>query len=401
MPRNDPIDLSPGVLAPDQVEALIQAKAVTWETTPELDASAVDLRLTKQAWKLREGQRPTTRELSKIRAQSDELELSRDARGEFFEFTAKQIYLVRLGAYLKLPSNVSARATGKSSIGRLDVITRLITAASQEYDVVTAGYEGDLHVLIMPQTFGIRVAPDDSVNQLRLFSGPQYASVIPRNLIWYYGTAFWHVQKPSRRDEYEDWERLVSNGSTAATDDPLLFDLTVDLADPDTRYVFKAKTGVSTPLDLRKAVFGALSGRGYDPRDFFEKVQVQSDGPDHSVTLETGSFYIMKSRERLAIPEDVAVEVIAISERIGDIRIHYAGFAHPGFGRGHSGRKRGTPLIFEVRATDMKTKLYDGSVLARIQLFRMSKKTKPSTSPYEEQELKLSKIFKTWPAEAP
>jgi hypothetical protein len=99
----------------------------------------------------------------------------------------------------------------------------------------------------------------------------------------------------------------------------------------------------------------------------------------------------------LHIPYAVAVEVIAISERIGDIRIHYAGFAHPKFGRHKSKVKKGTPLIFEVRATDMNTKLFDGSLLARIQLFRMSTKTEVKPSEYDEQELKLSGYFRNWP----
>ena len=73
-----------------------------------------------------------------------------------------------------------------------------------------------------------------------------------------------------------------------------------------------------------------------------------------------------------------------------------SGFAHPGFGR-HDGPKPGTPLIFEVRATDMPTRLYDGSLLARIQFFRMSEideENKPST--YQQQELKLSNVFRDW-----
>jgi hypothetical protein len=95
--------------------------------------------------------------------------------------------------------------------------------------------------------------------------------------------------------------------------------------------------------------------------------------------------------------------VIAISERIGDIRIHYAGFAHPGFGTRKGARApehpKGAPLIFEVRATDFPTRLYNHSLLARIQLFRISGKTVPEESPYDGQELKLSKLFAAWPKE--
>ena len=137
--------------------------------------------------------------------------------------------------------------------------------------------------------------------------------------------------------------------SVNATDDPLLFDLTVDLGDREFPYIYRAKSNVNDPIDTK------LKNQ-LPPDEFFEKVDV--DSRDKSVILEQGHFYIMKSKERLHIPDDVAVEVVAISERIGDIRIHYAGFAHPGFGLGERATRKGTPLIFEVRATDMRTKLY-------------------------------------------
>jgi dCTP deaminase len=381
----DPIPLTPGVLANDQLELLIKKNHIgSLKKTPKVGASAVDLRIASKAWRLRTGQRPTTRELSKIQAQSEEMAPTNG----FFEFQPKSIYLVQLDQHLSLPSNVSGRASGKSSVGRLDVITRLITQGSREYDLVPAGYEGPLHLLLMPQTFAIRVAPEASVNQLRLFSGAHSGSVITRDQIYDYGTRFWYVLKAESDSEYESWggpERLTP------TDDPLLFDLTVDLADYKFPYVYKAKQGVIESIDL-------AADAAHNPADYFEKVDVMVEGRDRSVVLEQGSFYIMKSRERLHIPEDVAVEVVAISERIGDIRIHYAGFAHPGFGLGERPERRGTPLIFEVRATDMDTKLYDKSVLARIQLFRMSERAKADPSKYETQELKLSNVFADWPA---
>jgi dCTP deaminase len=383
---------SPGVLAKEQLEALINEKCLTSLNfpPPEVGPSAIDLRLGKKAWKLRHGQRLTTREYSKIQAQSDEIKPIADVHGEYFEFEARSIYLVELDHVLELPSNISGRATGKSSIGRLDVITRLVTINSLEYDLVEPGPSGRLHLMIMPQTFSIRVEPGGSVNQLRLFSGPQCSAAISGDLVRHYGTPFWYTKKDTH---HEPWPK-ADNGQGSErrlTADPLLFDLTVDLGDVDYQHVFKAKQDKAI-IDIRKTY---LKSQGlYDPVNYFDAVPIDKD--DGSVVLNEESFYIMKSRERLAIPNDVAVEVIAISERIGDIRIHYAGFAHPGFGRAGNA-KQGTPLIFEVRATDMATKLYDKSILARVQLFRMSKETQPENSDYEGQELKLSKVFKEWP----
>jgi dCTP deaminase len=329
--------------------------------------------------------------LAKIKANSTKIEPEKDSFGEYFLFKSQKIYLVELDHFLKLPGNINGRATGRSSIGRLDVITRLLTENSTEYDIVEAGYEGPLYLLVLPQTFSIKISPGASLNQLRLFSGPSHASVITRSLIQDFGTPFWYIRNQGRRNEWVSWEALVQEYGNSRTADPYLFDLTVDLADTDFAYIFKAKSNSgSKHIDLRKGE------RSHNPNDYFEKVSIKGDGAEYSVILKQRSFYIMKSKERLCVPRDVAVEVIAISERIGDIRIHYAGFAHPGFGRHRTQSKRGTPLIFEVRATDMDTRLYDGSLLARIQLFRMSTKTKPVPSAYDKQELKLSSIFADW-----
>jgi len=296
-----------------------------------------------------------------------------------------------LDHYLKLPRNINGRATGKSSIGRLDVITRLLTENSTEYDIVEAGYEGHLYLLILPQTFSIKINPGASLNQLRLFSGPSYASVITRSVIHDFGTPFWYVRRQDRPNEWTSWEELLEEYSSSRTADPTLFDLTVDLADTELDHIYKANPDSGPePIDLRKGK------ESHDPAVYFEKALLEKDGAERSALLEQGSFYIMKSKERLSLPCDVAVEVIAISERIGDIRIHYAGFAHPGFGQHGNTNKPGTPLIFEVRATDMPTRLYDKSLLARIQLFRMSEKTDPAKSDYDQQELKLSSVSAEW-----
>jgi len=387
------VEMSPGVLATGQVTQLFKKGAITCQDSLplEIDGSAFDLRLGSVGWQLAQGQRPATTELKELQARRHQISLSVDSKGRHFFFERGHIYLVTLDHDLKLPMNINGRATGKSSIGRLDVITRLLTNNSREYDVVEAGYSGPLFLLIQPQTFSIKVRPGQSLNQLRLFSGPPYDCVINRQLIRDFGTPFWYLPKKNRAEGVVPWEDLVNEYGKARTADPGLFDLTVDLGDPSFPHIFKANSKTYLPIDLRKGKYS------HDPTLYFEKISISNGGSSRSVILKRGSFYIMKSRERLYIPYDVAVEVVAISERIGDIRIHYAGFAHPKFGR-HKGRiKRGTPLIFEVRATDMNTKLFDGSLLARIQLFRMSTKTKVSPSEYDEQELKLSSYFREWP----
>ncbi len=121
MTMKDAYELTPGVLASRQILGLVESGSIRVSNKygkPEIGASALDLRLGKRAWKLREGQRPTTRDLASIQQQSVEIEVQHDTQGEYFDFDAKQIYLVQLDQILHLPRNVSGRATGKSSIGR-------------------------------------------------------------------------------------------------------------------------------------------------------------------------------------------------------------------------------------------------------------------------------------------
>ena len=114
----------------------------------------------------------------------------------------------------------------------------------------------------------------------------------------------------------------------------------------------------------------------------------------------------MRSKERLCLPEGIAVYCRAIDEAIGEMRIHYAGFAHPFFGKDRKDKIEGTPLIFEVRGHNINVNLVDDERLARLAFYRMSKdckkpdpedcKKNDEENDYNEQELRLSKYFGFW-----
>lgn len=83
------------------------------------------------------------------------------------------------------------------------------------------------------------------------------------------------------------------------------------------------------------------------------------------------------------------------------MRIHYAGFVHPFFGRNRDDQAIGTPLIFEVRGHDVHVSLKDGEKMARLTFYRMSEDAvfePPKKRNYESQTLELSKFFDTWPS---
>ena len=86
------------------------------------------------------------------------------------------VYLVPLRESLALPPAVRGRCNPKSTTGRLDIFTRVITDATPRFDEVRAGYGGPLYLEISPQSFPVRVQAGQSLNQLRLLAGPTLLS---------------------------------------------------------------------------------------------------------------------------------------------------------------------------------------------------------------------------------
>ena len=120
-------EVSPGVLGDTYLRRLIDEQFIVSAVnlSDNVKESAIDLPLSTDAWVLTNGERPTPRSLARIITRANERLPLED---ECFEFEAGKIYLVRLDVNLRLPDNINGRATGKSSVGRLDVITRLVTS---------------------------------------------------------------------------------------------------------------------------------------------------------------------------------------------------------------------------------------------------------------------------------
>jgi dCTP deaminase len=133
----------------------------------------------------------------------------------------------------------------------------------------------------------------------------------------------------------------------------------------------------------------------HDPKKCWESV---SSEEEEYLPIETERFYILRSSERFTLPKSVAIYCQAVTETLGELRIHYAGFVHPLFGQGRADGN-GAPLIFEVRGHNIDTILRHGETLAKLEYYWMSQdalKEKRKKSPYNEQELTLSQIFKEW-----
>jgi dCTP deaminase len=238
-------------------------------------------------------------------------------------------YLIPLREELALPPGIRARTNPKSSTGRLDVFTRVITDRNHRFDEIPAGYRGKLYLEVVPRSFAIHVRAGLALNQLRLAGGDSRLDD-ERLLELHREFPLLYVDSHPLRET----ELAISDG---------LF-LSVDLAEgPADRVVgYRAKKN-SLPIDL-----GAI--RRYRWTDFWEPVYPE---PGSRIVLEPEIFYLLLSAEGVCIPPDYAAEMMAYDPTAGELRTHYAGFFDPGFGYDPAGDRHGSRAALEVRARDV------------------------------------------------
>src|SRR3954471_19017354 len=139
------------------------------ESAKQLQPASLDLRLGAKAHRLRcsflPGDEPVAAKLERY-AMGTEVDL-RD--GAILERNTP--YLIELEESLALPDDVKAKANPKSSIGRLDIFTRVITDNGSRFDEIRRGYTGKLYLEVFSRTFTIQLQSGQALNQLRLSEG--------------------------------------------------------------------------------------------------------------------------------------------------------------------------------------------------------------------------------------
>lgn len=269
--------------------------------------------------------------------------------------------------------HLSAKANPKSTTGRLDVFTRVITDHSHRFEEIRSGYDGRMYLEVVPKSFPIKIRTGQRLNQLRLRHG--YTLLSDQDILRTHSSdplLFKESGEPVPVDELK-----VNSG---------LF-LSVNLHGEQDQIVgYKAKKHRDY-IDLDNIDY-------YEVEDFWEPIYYQHD--DHLI-LEPEAFYIFASKERCRIPEYLAAEMIAYDTGSGELRTHYAGFFDSGFG----GRveDKGARAVLEVRSHDVPFLIEDGQTFC-------SMKFEPNTevpksiygddikSNYQGQELRLGKHFK-------
>jgi dCTP deaminase len=327
----------------------------------QIQPASLDLRLGAVAWRVRSsflpGPKATVRE--KLAAVvMHEIDLTHGAVLE-----THCVYVVPLLESVALSARVSGIANPKSSTGRLDVFTRLITDFAQGFDRIEPGYHGPLYAEISPRTFPILVRKGSRLNQLRVRRGsPQFTDTQLKRL---------HAEQP-----LVDGVADIENGLA----------LTVDLQGDGKQIGWKAKrhTGI---IDIDKR--GVL-----DPYDYWDPIMASRSG---AIILDPDEFYILASGEAVAIPPDFAAEMVPFNPLVGEFRVHYAGFFDPGFGH-EIGEGRGARAVLEVRSREVPFILEHGQIIGRL-LFERLTDPPPLVygqgigSNYQRQGLKLSKHF--------
>lgn len=274
------------------------------------------------------------------------------------------VYLVPLQERLALPADLQAVANAKSSTGRLDLLTRLVTDRGVEFDRIAPGYTGPLYAEICPRSFSVLVRPGQRLNQLRLRRGKAALDDTALRAL--------HAETP------------LVNG-TAHIDQGLGF--SVDLK-PATGtlvgYRAKPHTGL---IDLDGIA-------AHDVDAFWEELH----STNGRLILDPGAFYILVSREAVTIPPDHAAEMAPYLALVGEFRVHYAGFFDPGFGHAEAGGT-GARGVLEVRCHEAPFALEHGQIVGRLVYERMA--ARPDrlygaglASNYQGQGLKLSKHFR-------
>ena len=371
------MSLRPGVLP---FQWLRRATEEGWITSPvqTLDASqlqpaSLDLRLGAVAYRMRSSflpwHEPVAHKLAALTMY--EIPLAPAAVLE-----RGHVYLIPLLEALALPPYLRGKTNPKSSTGRLDIFTRVITDAHARFDDIRPGYHGHLYLEVFSRSFTIKVHQGLSLNQLRLFFGDAPLDDVALRRL--------HQVEPLL---YDDDDRPVPLDAVHL--DGGLFMGVATASSAETVVGYKAKKN-SDVIDLSKVDF-------YDPSAFWEPVRCS---PSRPLILEPEEFYILTSKEKVCIPPAYAAELVAYDAGSGELRTHYAGFFDPGFGYGR-GARHGTKAVLEVRPHDVPFLVEDGQLFCKLCLESTAETPQVTygtalQSHYQTQALTLGKQFLPW-----
>jgi len=367
-----------GVLPYQQLMDFIEQKLITASNPFEEDQvqpASIDLRLGKKAYKVAASFLPGAK--TTVRQKIDELTTYELDLTQPTVLETGHIYIVELMERITLPPTYYGKANPKSTTGRLDIFTRLITDYCTEYEFIDTEYSGPLYVEIVPIHFSVIVQTGAKLNQLRIIHGTATSSDVDIS--------------PTELKNVDKLDHLVYVGTEGRHAKANVFEglvLSIDIKgqDPGDVIGYRARKNPH-PIDLAKRDH-------YNPDDYWEKLTNERK----SLVLHPGEFYILATKEKVRIPPDFAGRLVEMDPSYGEFRVHYAGFFDPGFGYGKND-VMGTRAVLEVRCHEVPFQLEDGQVIGRLKYERLTERpTKiygvDIGSSYQRQDVALSKQFK-------
>jgi dCTP deaminase len=376
LPTEESQPRTTGILPSQEISNLIARGNIsaTPAINPEhIQPASLDLRLGDMAHRVRASFLPGPN--STVEAKIKELRMTRVDLTGAPVFEKDCVYIIPLLEELNLPENISGKANPKSTTGRLDIFTRLITDYGTEFDRVPPGYKGKLYAEVVSRTFTVALRAGMRLSQLRFVQGNPRSS----------------DSTISRLDREEP---LVYTGEDspgkALIERGLRITINLEGADANEIIAYKAKR-YAPAIELDKINF-------YSTEEFWE---VRHQNASRSLILEPSDFYILASREKVSVPPAFAAEMVPFDPSDGEFRIHYAGFFDPGFGYGSNDIK-GTRAVLEVRAHEVPFLMEHGQLVGRLNympLLRRPDKIYGTNigSSYQHQALTLSKQFRREP----
>ena len=324
----------------EQIITLIRKKQIFSNkslTNNQIQPASLDLTLSDKCYRIKASFIPNNLKISKV---IKELSLTKIDLNNNVLLEKNCIYLCELNEKLKLPQDIMGKSNPKSTTGRLDIFTRVITENCREYDFVNYNYRGKLYLEIIPQSFSIIIKKNISLNQIRFFKGSNI-----------------------------DLKTKQVNISVSIRKNQIT--------------AYKAKK-ITSAINLNKINF-------YKSSKYWEKIIPK----DNYFIIERDEFYILRSKESIKIKNNQAAELEPFKDSFGNFRVHYAGFFDPGFGN----NKYGTPAVLELRAYDTPFIIRDGQLVGQLNYYEIEEIKKESygfkiNSNYFNQNLKLAKQFK-------
>lgn len=359
-----------GIQSAEAIQGL-EASGIIKSTTPfvkgQVQPASLDLRLGKRAWRVRASFLPGQKH--DVSECLDKLSLHEIDLTDGAVLETGCVYIAEIQESVALPEALSASANPKSSTGRLDVFTRVITNRACEFDAIEAGYAGALYAEISPRTFPVLVRTGSRLSQIRFRAGA--SRLTDAELI-----------------ALQEEQRIVASDNVSIQGGVAV---SVDLSGFATAsgqkllgYRAKRHTGL---VDVDRI-------NAYPVKEFWEPLYADGQG---QLILDPGQFYILASKEAVHVPPEYAAEMVPFDPLVGEFRVHYAGFFDPGFGHAEAGGA-GARAVLEVRSRDVPFLIEDGQIVGRLVYERMAQR--PATlygadagSNYQAQGLKLSKHF--------